>query len=180
MSRLTQVTNQDASPEVAELFGVIREKVGAAANVYRVLANQPAALKGLLSLNENLDDGDFDAATRDAIALAVAGANGCDYCASAHTAVSKSLKVEAAEIEARLIGKSSDAKLQAILTFAVTVVKKRGFVSDDDLTLAREAGLDDAQIVETVANVVANIFTNYINHVAHTDIDFPVVLTQAA
>jgi len=74
MSRLLQVTNQDASPEAAELFGVIREKVGAAANVYRVLANQPAALKGLLSLNENLDEGDFDAATRDAIALAVAGA----------------------------------------------------------------------------------------------------------
>ncbi len=180
MSRLTQITDQEASPAAAELFGAIKAKVGAAPNLYRVLANQPAALKGLLNLNENLDEGEFDAATRDAIALAVAGANGCDYCASAHTAISRSLKVDSAEIEARLIGKSSDAKLQAILTFALAVVKKRGFVSDDDLSLARDAGLDDAQIVETVANVVANIFTNYINHVAHTDIDFPVVLTKVA
>lgn len=28
--------------------------------------------------------------------------------------------------------------------------------------------------METVANVVANIFTNDLNHVADTDIDFPV------
>ncbi|HKJ62889.1 MAG TPA: carboxymuconolactone decarboxylase family protein, partial [Hyphomicrobiales bacterium] len=64
--------------------------------------------------------------------------------------------------------------------FAIAVTDKRGLVSDTDLAAARQAGLSDADIVETVANVVANIFTNYINHVAQTDIDFPVVRTQAA
>ncbi len=180
MSRLTKITDENASPAAAELFGAIKSKVGMVPNVYRVIANQPAALKGLLGLGEDLGQGSFDAATRDAIALAVAGENNCDYCASAHTAISKGLKVDQNEITARLNGKSSDERLQAILTFAVAVVDKKGFVSDEDLALARNAGLDDAAIVETIANVVANIFTNYINHTAQTEIDFPAVSAKAA
>jgi len=180
MTRLTQITDQDATPAQAEIFAAIKSKVGMTPNLYRVVGNQPAALKGLLGLNETLSGGEFAPAIREAIALTVAGANACDYCASAHSAISKSLKVDDAEISARLIGKSEDAGLQAILTFAVAVVEKRGFVSDDDLKAARDAGLNDAQIVETIANVVANIFTNYINHVAETEIDFPEVKSQAA
>lgn len=180
MARLTQVTDQDASPAAGQIFAALKGKIGMVPNVYRVVANQPAALSGLLKLGEELGHGSFDPRTREAIALAVAGANDCDYCASAHTAVSKNLKVEDAEIAARLRGKSADPRIQAILAFAVALAEKRGFVSDGDLQAARTAGLSDADIVETIANVVANIFTNYINHVAETDIDFPTVKAAAA
>ena len=175
MSRIALVTDQTASPAAADLFAAIKKKVGAVPNLYRVIAHEPAALQGVLGLGDGLGAGSFDAATREAIALAVAGENNCDYCASAHTAISKSLKVSEDEIGARLQGLSADARLEAILTFAKAVVEKRGFVSDDDLEDARAAGLGDGEIIETVANVVANIFTNYVNHVAETEIDFPVV-----
>lgn len=180
MSRLTQITDENASPKAAELFAAIKSKVGMVPNLYRVLANEPAALAATLGFGETLGQGSFDAATREAIALAVAVANQCDYCASAHSAISGGLKVSQEEITARLHGKSADAKVQAILTFALAVVEKRGFVSDEDLAAAREAGLTEGEIVETVANVVHNILTNYINHVAQTEIDFPVVRTNAA
>ena len=180
MSRLSKVEDHQANPLAADLFTAIKSKVGVVPNLYRVVANQPAALKGLLVLGEELGKGDFDAETREAIALTVAGANNCDYCASAHTAISKSLKVGDSEINARLEGRSADPKLQAILTFATAVVEKRGFAEDADIATAREAGLTDSDIVETVANVAANIFTNYINHVAQTEIDFPVVEAKAA
>ena len=180
MTRLTQLTDDAASPAAAELFGAIKSKVGMVPNLYRVLANEPAALAANLGLNEALGKGSFDAKTREAIALVTAGANECDYCASAHTAISQSLKVEPAEISARLRGKSSDPKVAAILSFANAVIEKRGLVSNDDLTAARDANLTDGEIVETIANVVANIFTNYVNHVAETDIDFPEVKAAAA
>lgn len=180
MSRLTQITDEAATPAAAELFDAIKSKVGFVPNLYRATANEPAALAALLGLGETLGKGTFDPKTREAIALVTAGTNNCDYCASAHSAISKNLKVDDAEIAARLEGKSSDPKVQAILTFSAAVVEKRGLVSNDDLTAARDAGLTEGEIVETVANVVANIFTNYINHVAETDIDFPVVRTQAA
>ena len=180
MSRLTQITDDAATPAAAELFSAIKAKIGVVPNLYRVMANEPAVLAANLGLGEALGKGGFDPKTREAIALVTAGANNCDYCASAHTAISKNLKVDDAEIAARLQGQSSDPKIQAILTFAKAVVDARGFVSDADLRAAREAGLTEGEIVETLANVVANIFTNYINHVADTDIDFPVVRAQAA
>lgn len=180
MPRLTQITDAAATPDASQLFSAIKSKVGMVPNLYRVLANEPAALKATLGFNETLAGGSFDAKTREAIALAVAGANDCDYCASAHSAISANLKVDAAEIANRLAAKSADAKVQAILTFAKAVVDKRGFVSDADLEAARAAGLNEGEIVETVVNVVANILTNYINHVAQTDIDFPEVKARAA
>ena len=180
MARLTQISDADAAPEAATLFAAIRGKIGMIPNLYRVAANQPAVLAGLLGLTETLAGGSFDARTREAIALAVAGANDCDYCASAHAAISGGLKVAPETIDAHLAGRSDDPRLAAILSFATDVVAARGKVSDAAIAEARAAGLSEADIVEVVANVVANIFTNYLNHVADTDIDFPVRRSRAA
>ncbi|MBL8707804.1 MAG: carboxymuconolactone decarboxylase family protein [Rhodospirillaceae bacterium] len=180
MARITQVSDSAASSEAAALFAAIKGKIGMVPNLYRVAANQPAVLAGLLSLNETLAGGAFDARTREAIALAVAGANACDYCASAHAAISAGLKVAPEAVEAHLAGRAEDPRLAAILKLAVAIVTNRGVLADADLAAAKNAGLSDADIVETVANVVANIFTNYLNHVAATDIDFPARRARAA
>jgi uncharacterized peroxidase-related enzyme len=180
MARITQVSDTDAGPEAAALFTAIKGKVGKVPNLYRVAANQPAVLTAMLGLNEALAKGGFDARTREAVALAVAGANGCDYCAAAHAAISAGLKVAPATIDAHLAGTSDDPRIAAILRLALAVVAARGTVADADLDAARDGRLSEADIVETVANVVANIFTNYLNNVATTDIDFPVRLARAA
>lgn len=180
MARITQVTDAEASPEAAALFTAIRGKVGMVPNLYRVAANQPAILAGMLGLNESMAGGGFDARTREAIALAVAGANACDYCASAHAAISAGLKVPAEAVEAHLAGRSDDPRTAAILRLAIAIVTKRGLLADADLAAARAAGLSEADIVETVANTAANILTNYLNHVADTDIDFPARTARAA
>lgn len=180
MARINQVSDTAAGAEIDALFGAIKGKIGMVPNLYRVAANQPAVLGAMLGLNETLSGGSFNPRTREAIALAVAGANACDYCASAHAAISAGLKVAPSAVDAHLEGRSDDPRLAAILKLAVAIVAARGLVSDADLTAARDAGLGDAEIVETVANVVANIFTNYLNHVAATDIDFPERRARAA
>ncbi len=137
-------------------------------------------MEGMLGLNESLSRGSFDARTREAIALAVAGANACDYCASAHAAISAGLKVAPDAIDAHLEGRSDDPRTAAILALATSVVSAKGMVANADIATAKAAGLTEADIVETVANVVANVFTNYINHVAETDIDFPARSARSA
>lgn len=179
MSRITPVTDTAATPEQAAIFAAIKSKLGVVPNLYRTAARQPAVLGALLGLGDALGKGSFDAKTREAIALAVAGANDCDYCASAHTAISQSLKVDGAEIEAHRRGRSADARLQAILSLAIAITDKKGFATDADLAAAHEAGLTDADVLEVIGSVVANIFTNYLNHVAQTEIDFPVVKAAA-
>lgn len=177
MSRLNLVDPETATGRAAELLGAVKSGMGIVPNLTKVMANQPAVLDAFLGLGDALSKGSFDPKTREAIALTVAGSNQCDYCASAHSAISQSLKVEQAEIDKRLQGTSSDTKLAALLTFASAINEKRGLVSDEDIAAVRAAGYDDGAIAEVTAQVATNIFTNYINHVAQTAIDFPVVTT---
>ena len=175
MPRLIAIDPATATGESKVLLDTIQKKLGVTPNLLRTMANSPVVLQAYLGLSEALSGGRFDAASREAIALAVAGANACEYCASAHAAVSKSLKVDPLEIDRRLGGHSGDPRLDTALLFARKIVDKRGLVSDEDIATVRAAGFDDAEIAEIVANVVGNIFTNYFNHVAQTEIDFPKV-----
>jgi alkylhydroperoxidase family enzyme len=80
-----------------------------------------------------------------------------------------------AEIAANRAGASHDLKADAAVRFAVKVVRERGHVNEDDLQAVKAADYDDAQVIEIVLHVALNTWTNYINEVAKTDIDFPVV-----
>lgn len=175
MPRIRALDPATATGRARDLLDGVHKKLGATPNLIRTMANQPAVLDAYLKLDDALGRGSFDAKAREAIALAVAGANACGYCASAHTAISKSLKVDPTEIEARLAGRSADPKLHAVLAFARAIVAKRGDVADSDVAAVRAAGHDDGAIVEIVANVAVHILTNYLNHVAQAEIDFPVV-----
>jgi hypothetical protein len=61
------------------------------------------------------------------------------------------------------------------LKLAQSIVVQRGELGDEGVVGAHQAGLTDGDIVETVAHVALNIFSNYINHIAGTVIDFPEV-----
>ena len=138
-------------------------------------------LEGYLSLSGALAKGALPAPTRERIALAVAEINGCSYCLSAHTYLGKNLaKLDDAEITANRNGSSNDAKAEAAVKFAVKVARERGHVSEADLRAVKSAGYNDAQVIEMVLHVALNTWTNYINEVAKTDIDFPVVTARQA
>jgi AhpD family alkylhydroperoxidase len=141
--------------------------------MFRLVSNSPAALQGYLSLSEALAKGALPAATRERIALAVAQINGCDYWLSAHTYLGKNLaKLDDAEIAAN---RSGDPKADAAVRFAAKVVRERGHVSEEDVRAVKLAGYDDAQVIEIVLQVALNTWTNFINVVGETEIDFPVV-----
>lgn len=177
MSRIATPLTVDAAPAASQpLLETVRKQLGVVPNLFRVVGRSPAALEGYLGLSGALAKGALPLATRQRIALAVAQVNGCDYCLSAHTYLAKNLaKLDEAEIAANRGGGSNDAKADAAVRFAATVARRRGHVSDADFAAVQGAGYDDAQIVEIVLHVALNTWTNYLNLVAETDIDFPVV-----
>jgi uncharacterized peroxidase-related enzyme len=175
MSRIPPVDPTITAGKVRELLAGVQKSLGATPNLYRVVAQSPAALEGVLGLTGALARGRLGARLREQIALAVAEANGCDYCLSAHTALGKGLKLSDAELTLARQGRASDPRDEAALRFAERVVERRGRVGDADLAELRGAGFDDGRVVEIVANVVVNVFTNYLNQVAGTEIDFPAV-----
>lgn len=182
MSRISIPASIEAAPANAQpLLEAVKKQLGVVPNLFRLVAHSPAALEGLLGLNGALGKGTLDARTRERIAMAVAEINGCSYCLSAHSYLGKNLaKLDDAELAANRRGTSNDPQADAAIRFAVKVVNNRGHVSDADLTAVRNAGYSDAQIIEIVLHVALNTLTNYVNEVAKTDIDFPVVEARTA
>ena len=181
MSRLTIPSREDAPASSRPLLDAVEKQLGVVPNLFRLVGSSPAALEGYLGLNGALGR-TLDAKTRERIALAIAEANGCDYCLSAHAYLGLNLaKIDDAEIALNRAGHSGDAKADAAIVFARKVLEARGRVSDAEIAAVRLAGFSEPQVIEIVATVALNVLTNYINNVAETDIDFPVLrVAQAA
>lgn len=175
MPRLTVIDPATAEGEARELLQVVEKKMKRVPNMTRVMANSPALLKSYLAMSDALAHGSFSTKLRERIALLCAQFNRCEYCVSAHTAIGKMVGLSDADLADAREGKAADPRDAAVLQLAQAMVQHRGHVTDAQLQAARAAGLTDTQIAEVVGVVTLNILTNYINHLADTEIDFPKV-----
>lgn len=175
MPRLHPVTAAQAPADVQAVYAAVKAKIGMLPNLFATFAHAPSVLNGYLAFSDALSHGVLTAAQREVVGLAVAQANGCQYCLSAHTAMGKRAGLSAEDIAAARVGHAHDARDNGIAVLALRLVETRGHVSDADIAAARAAGLDDARILETVAQVALNVLTNFTNSLAGTEIDFPVV-----
>ena len=177
MSRIPTLPSIEAAPMAAQpMLSTIQKQMGSVPNVFRVLANSPAALEGYLGLNGAISKGTLGPKMRERIYLAIAQFNECSYCLSAHSYFAKNMaKLDDAEIAANRKGTSSDPKADAAVRFAVKVAGERGHVDDDDIKEVKAAGYTDGEIVEIVVAVATITLTDYINEVAKTEIDFPAI-----
>lgn len=175
MSRLNAIDPTKAAAKAKTLLDGVQKKLGMAPNLMRTMANSPAVLEAYLGFSNTLGQSSLSAKLREQIALTVGEANRCQYCLAAHTALGKMAGLGDEEIADSRRGNSTDRKTEAVLQFARKIVTERGWVSDEDVASVRTAGVNDAEIAEIVATVALNIFTNYFNHVAVTEVDFPEV-----
>ncbi len=176
MSSLPLIPSDTTDNAAAELLAAVQRGLGVTPNMTRAMANSPAVLQGYLGLSGALATGSLRPAVREQIALAVAQANSCGYCLSAHSYLAEHVaNLSAAEISDARRATSTDPKAAAILKFAVVVNTTHGAVSAHDVEQLRAAGASDAEIAETIAHVGLNVLTNYFNKAAAVEIDFPVV-----
>ncbi|MGH9904003.1 MAG: carboxymuconolactone decarboxylase family protein [Pyrinomonadaceae bacterium] len=180
MSRIQPVNYEQASGKAKQLLDAVKAKLGLTPNMMKTMAQSPAVLEAYLNFSNALEGGTLDAKLREQIALISAEINGCGYCASAHTAIGKMVGLGEDAILAARKGNSTDVRTDAALKFARNVIINRGEVSDADVQAVKDAGFSDGESGEIVANVALNIFTNYFNEIARTDIDFPRVQIGAA
>ena len=175
MARINPLAPNNAAGKTKELYDVVQKKLGRVPNLMQTLGNSPVALEAYLNFSNTLSRGVLEPKVREQIALAVAETNECEYCLSAHCAIGKMVGLEDDEIVRSRQVSSKDPKVDALLKFAQRIVKKRGLVSDEDFFDVSQAGNSNEEITEVIAHVTMNIFTNYFNHVAGTQVDFPTV-----
>ncbi len=163
----------EATGKTKDLLDAVQKKLGLTPNMMKTMAQSPAVLEAYLNFSGALANGSLSEKVREQIGLAVGEANNCGYCVSAHTTISKLVGLSEDDINYSRQSSSGDAKTDAALKFARTIVLERGEVGDADVQQVRNAGFTDGEVAEIIANVSLNIFTNYFNHVAVTELDFP-------
>jgi len=173
MSRVQIVDPQTATGDARRLLDAVQSQLGATPNFIRVLANSPKALEGFLGLYGATAGFALDKPLQERIALAVAEGNACEYCVSAHTAIGRHAGLSNAEMLLNRQGTSADARAAAVVAFAKALNDNLGGITASEFDAARAAGLSDREIVETIAVVTLNIFTNIIGKATRVDIDFP-------
>jgi len=172
MARLTVIDPATASPAAKAIFdGPLK---GKHINIFKGLANSPAALEAYLGMSGALAKGHLSAQEREIIALTVGEANNCGYCVAAHTAIGAGAGLGGEQaLEARR-GTMKDAKHNALVKFTLALHEKRGFISDQDLAAFKAAGYTEGHVPEVIGAYALNTFTNYFNHANDTAIDFPI------
>jgi AhpD family alkylhydroperoxidase len=154
MSRLKIPSRDEAPVETHPTLDTLFKQLGFIPNLFLVVSQSANTLQGLTDLQKALAK-TLDPKMRHRIALAVSQVNECDYCLAAHSYVGTHLhKLSTEEVSRNRDGHSDDPKSDAAVQFAKRVTETRG-------------------IVEIVATAVQFLFTNFINNVADTDIDFP-------
>ena len=175
MARIQAVNYEQSTGKTRELLDGVRAKLGMTPQMMKTMAQSPAVLEGYLNFSTALGSGTLNAKLREQIALITAEVNGCDYCASAHTAIGKMVGLGVDAIISARKGHSNDHRTDAALQFARNVIINRGEVSDSEVQALKDVGFSEGEIGEIIANVALNIFTNYFNVIAKTEIDFPKV-----
>ncbi len=179
MARLNIVDPGSATGEARQLLDAVRGQLGIVPNFIRALANSPKALSAFLGLHGPLGDASIDKATRERIALAVAEDNGCRYCVSAHTAIGRGAGLTRDEMLLNRRGGSADARAAAAVAFAKALNEHRGEVTTREFEALRAAGYSDGEIVEIIALVALNVFTNLLGKSTQIPVDFPEVALLA-
>ncbi len=181
MSHVNLLEPNAATGTAGEHLAQIKGAFGMVPNMFKAVANSPAALASMWGSFGALSQGRLGAKLGEQIAVAVADRNNCNYCLAAHTVLGRKAGASAAEMTAAQQGQSNDPKTAAILAFVQKVVEKRAEVSAADVQALRKAGLDDQDIVEVMAHIALNLFTNYVNVGFDVPVDFPAVkLSRAA
>lgn len=180
MSRVPLIDRQHASTDRRAVLDEVHAAFGVVPGMFRATANSTAALRMMWSAFGALGQGVLGARLGEQIAVAVANRNACGYCLAAHTALGRKAGASSEELAANQLGHSTDARTQAALTFALALVERRGQVTQEDVQALRAAGFGDEEIVEIVAHVALNLFTNYVNVALDVPVDFPAVAIKRA
>ncbi|HQV50046.1 MAG: carboxymuconolactone decarboxylase family protein [Xanthomonadales bacterium] len=180
MNRVPLIDRNATSVERKQTLDAIHAAFGATPAMFRAVANSPAALNSMWGSFAALGGGAIGARLGEQIAVAIANRNACNYCLAAHTALGMKAGMSAEVMAAAQAGESSEPKTRAALQFALKLVEQRGQVDAADVENVRKAGFNDEEIVEILAHVALNLFTNYVNIALEVPVDFPTVRLRRA
>jgi uncharacterized peroxidase-related enzyme len=174
---LFSVHSLETAPEGSKgtLEGVQKQN-GFIPNLYGIMANSPVVIKAYSEMGKLFGETSFSPVEKNIVWLVVSRTNKCHYCVSIHSMVAKMFKVPDEVIESiRNNTPINDPKLEALRKFTALMTEKRGWATEQEIAAFLAAGYTKEQILELVVGIAQKTISNYINHIAKTPLDEPVV-----
>ena len=163
-----------ASAEARKVLEKAKAQVGFIPNMYANMVNSPGVLDTYLDGYARFrSESGFTPTEQEVVFLVISRANGCGYCAAAHSMIAdKMSKVPADVLAALRTGTPiANAKLAALATFTSVMFDTRGRPSPVDLAPFVKAGYGERQALEIVLALAVKTLSNYANHLFHTEVD---------
>ncbi len=173
---MTQFTlhTLDTAPEASRPFLEHSHKAfGRLPGLHSVMAESPALLDGYKHLHRLFaEETSFDKDEITVVWQTINVEHACHYCVPAHTGIAKMMQVDDAITNAlRDETALPSAKLEALRTFTLQVVRQRGALDDAQVQTFLDAGYTQRQILEVILAVAQKVMSNYTNHLAETPVD---------
>lgn len=168
------IHNTTTAPEGSRaILEGAQKGMGFVPNLFGLFANSPAVLDGYTTLAGILDaKTDLSETERQVLFMSISAKNGCEYCVAAHSTIAKGKRVPDDVIAALRSGAPlADPKLEALRSFALAVVERRGWIESAELAAFRAAGYGERHALEVVLAAAFKTISNYANHIGGTALD---------
>lgn len=172
MTTLT-IHDVDSAPEQSkELLEASLKANGRIPGLHGVLAGAPGLLEAYQTLHKLFVDSSFNADELTVVWQTINVEHECHYCVPAHTGIAHMMKVDQGLIDALRDGEAMPTqKLQALYDTTLAIVRKRGYLSDEELAAFYKAGYEERQLLEIILGLSQKVISNYVNHIAKTPVD---------
>jgi AhpD family alkylhydroperoxidase len=135
----------------------------------------PAVADAYLTSQGIVEEGGvLSPAEQQTVILAASSYNDCHYCTKAHAVAGQQAGLDAETVEAiNEGGLPSDDRLKSLVRATRRILGKRGWLSDADEAEFADLGLERPELYEIVGLVGIKTISNYVNHIAGTEVDAP-------
>jgi AhpD family alkylhydroperoxidase len=167
----TDAPSPDAAEDVRDMakdfYG------GFVPNQIKVLnEHSPAAARMYIATMDLVEQGELADHEREAVILTVSRYNDCHYCTRTHAFLGREAGLSQEAIEAiHRGGLPDDERLRTLVQATRLLLDKRGWLDDDDRARLNGADVSETELYEINTLIGLKIFSNYVNHVAQTEVD---------
>ncbi len=166
---------EDTAPEASRaLLADSKKAYGMIPGLHAVMAEAPGLLQAYKTVHELFVNSSFDKDELTVVWQSINVEHACHYCVPAHTGIAKGMGVSDDISDAlREERPLPNARLEALRTFTLNVIRNRGNVDDNAVQAFLDAGFTKQQILEVILGVSQKVMSNYTNHLANTPVDTP-------
>lgn len=170
-----QVQTLETAPEKSRgAMQRLKSSAGMIPNLAAMMSTSPTLIEAFVTLREIYQAGTLDAKEREALGLANAIENGCEWCVAFHSFVALKVGVDGDTVQDLRAGREpGDARLRALTSLTQRLIATRGKLARGDLDAFVAAGFSKDQALEVVVGLAVSILANYAGNFVHPELEAP-------